>query len=292
MAYYAVAQGLKPGIYNDWNVCRRYVIGYKGAIYKKFSTLKEAQRFIESKSQGIQEPKVVTPSAIDPDTAGPQIVESSVLVRDIPRLEINIGEEFCTTTAKYKSDHGKAVKEVRKIYIDGACRGNGKLKFPCAGYGVFYGPRDKRNAAVPLDKIDDVTQNKATNQRAELFGIKHALVNIVNELLLDVKRSASLTYKYSIYSDSKYAQSCITLWSDGWISNGWKTSQGKPVLNKDIIFSILPLLNYINHIYKQQDLGSLSFLHVRGHRGDYGNEMADKLANLGADLMVKDMNED
>ncbi len=44
--YYAVKNGLKPGIYESWDECRNLVHGYPGAIYKGFETLAEAQAFM------------------------------------------------------------------------------------------------------------------------------------------------------------------------------------------------------------------------------------------------------
>ncbi len=44
--YYAVAKGHNIGIYNFWNDCKDQVLGFKGAIYKKFSTEKEAENYI------------------------------------------------------------------------------------------------------------------------------------------------------------------------------------------------------------------------------------------------------
>lgn len=46
MSFYAVAKGHNIGIYCFWNDCKEQVIGYKGAIYKKFSTELEAEDYI------------------------------------------------------------------------------------------------------------------------------------------------------------------------------------------------------------------------------------------------------
>ncbi len=46
MAYYAVAVGRVPGIYSTWEECKRQVLGCKGAKYKKFEVLADAERFI------------------------------------------------------------------------------------------------------------------------------------------------------------------------------------------------------------------------------------------------------
>lgn len=46
MNYYAVRVGKKPGIYKTWDECKNQVHGFKGASYKKFSNLKDAENFI------------------------------------------------------------------------------------------------------------------------------------------------------------------------------------------------------------------------------------------------------
>ncbi|WP_099203547.1 viroplasmin family protein [Miniphocaeibacter massiliensis] len=48
--YYAVKVGKIPGIYYNWEDCKKQVTGYSGAVYKKFDTLEEAGRFIDEKS--------------------------------------------------------------------------------------------------------------------------------------------------------------------------------------------------------------------------------------------------
>ncbi|MDD4238978.1 MAG: ribonuclease H family protein [Desulfotomaculaceae bacterium] len=45
--YYAVKQGRKTGIFNSWLECSQQVKGYKNAIYKGFTSLKEAQNYLE-----------------------------------------------------------------------------------------------------------------------------------------------------------------------------------------------------------------------------------------------------
>ena len=47
--YYAVKIGKTPGIYYTWEDCRKMVEGYPGAKYKSFSTLEEANAFVNEK---------------------------------------------------------------------------------------------------------------------------------------------------------------------------------------------------------------------------------------------------
>ena len=41
--FYVVWQGRHPGIYDNWEVCKKEIIGCKGALYKGFPDLKSAQ---------------------------------------------------------------------------------------------------------------------------------------------------------------------------------------------------------------------------------------------------------
>lgn len=45
--YYAVKKGLKVGIYSNWEECKEYVTGYKGAQYKSFKTFEEAEAYLK-----------------------------------------------------------------------------------------------------------------------------------------------------------------------------------------------------------------------------------------------------
>ena len=44
--YYVVWQGKKPGIYTDWDECKEQVAGVKGAQYKGFDSMAEAEAAI------------------------------------------------------------------------------------------------------------------------------------------------------------------------------------------------------------------------------------------------------
>jgi len=45
--YYAVARGLKPGVYYSWEDAEKQVSGYPQARHKSFKTLQEAKDFLE-----------------------------------------------------------------------------------------------------------------------------------------------------------------------------------------------------------------------------------------------------
>lgn len=45
--YYVVLVGRTPGIYTNWESCKAQVNGYKGAKFKGFKNMEEAQQYIE-----------------------------------------------------------------------------------------------------------------------------------------------------------------------------------------------------------------------------------------------------
>ncbi len=51
---YAVAKGRKPGIYNNWPAAQAQIDGFPGALFKGFSTIKEAEEWM--KSPGFSKP--------------------------------------------------------------------------------------------------------------------------------------------------------------------------------------------------------------------------------------------
>lgn len=44
--YYAVRKGKTPGVYNSWDMCKRMVDGYPGAVYKSFKSRQEAEEYV------------------------------------------------------------------------------------------------------------------------------------------------------------------------------------------------------------------------------------------------------
>lgn len=44
--YYAVKIGKTPGVYSSWEECKSQIDGFSGAVYKGFSTKKEAEEYL------------------------------------------------------------------------------------------------------------------------------------------------------------------------------------------------------------------------------------------------------
>jgi ribonuclease HI len=147
-----------------------------------------------------------------------------------------------------------------KVFTDGSSC----IKSKKCGYGVYYPDGEFQN-------VSEKFTNKGTNQRAELYAIYSALNTIVN---------SNDEYKnINIYTDSKYSIGCVTNWLKNWKANNWKTSNGRDVLNQDIIKPIDELMTKCK--------GKIKFHHVRAHTGrddenSKSNAIVDQLAKDGA----------
>lgn len=140
------------------------------------------------------------------------------------------------------------------VYTDGACINNGK-EGATAGIGVFWGENHPDNVCERLS-------GRQTNNRAEILAAKQAIKQAKQ------KGVKNLVLK----TDSGFCINGITSWIHGWKRNGWKLSSGEPVVNRAEFEELDSVLTGIN----------VKWVHVRGHKGEPGNEAADSLANEGA----------
>ena len=141
---------------------------------------------------------------------------------------------------------------IESIYTDGACLGN-----PGAGgWGLVIYFQDGSIWETGNG------ENHTTNNRMEMQAAIAAL-----QLLAQSKQLQPVT----LYTDSEYVQKGITRWIKNWRKKGWKTSQGKPVINQDL-WEILDRLNS----------PLVTWQHVRGHSGNEGNERCDSIARAFA----------
>ena len=131
------------------------------------------------------------------------------------------------------------------IYTDGACSGNPGP----GGWGVLIQLDDKN---IELSGGD----NETTNNRMELMAAIKALEEINKD------------YKINLYTDSNYVKDGITSWISNWKKNSWKTANKKDVKNKDLWIRL-------DEAIKGKDI---SWIWVKGHAGNAGNEQADYLA--------------
>lgn len=157
----------------------------------------------------------------------------------------------------------QSIKNI-EFYTDGSCTNkHGKSQ---AGCGVHF----------PNKELKDIGKvfpcKNPTNQRAELYAILLGLKIVIEKLNPN---------KITIYTDSMYSINCVTNWFRKWNTNNWTNSKGEDVANKEIIQNILEIHRKFN--------GDIIYKHVKGHSGDKGNDIADKLAtNASARKAQKD----
>lgn len=105
-----------------------------------------------------------------------------------------------------------------EIYTDGACSGNPGP----GGWAAIIKHGNQRDEIWGFDP-------ETTNNRMELISVIEALKKI--------KKPS----KIQIYTDSRYIRDGITSWIEKWQKNGWKTSSGTPVKNRDLWEILLKL---------------------------------------------------
>ena len=72
--YYVVWKGRHPGVFDDWDVCKKEIIGCKGALYKGFPDWKSAEEAFRMgyeayrKASPMQKPEVTIQSGEQPIT--------------------------------------------------------------------------------------------------------------------------------------------------------------------------------------------------------------------------------
>ena len=91
-------------------------------------------------------------------------------------------------------------------------------------------------------------------------------------LRINPKGSTLYLGDLTIYIDSSYVHKGATMWSHGWMKNGWQTKAKKDVENRDLWETLLPLLE------ERKKFGRIIWKHIPGHSGIAGNERADEIA--------------
>lgn len=77
-----------------------------------------------------------------------------------------------------------------------------------------------------------------------------------------------------VYTDSSYVVDGITKWRKGWARRGWRKADGHPVANGTFWQILSDAADQRPHV---------RFVWVKGHNGNTGNELADRLARTEAE---------
>lgn len=68
MKYYAIKEGKKRGIFTSWDECKDYVSGFKGAVYKSFSSFDDAKNFLNNKEEELTDNFAYVDGSYNPKT--------------------------------------------------------------------------------------------------------------------------------------------------------------------------------------------------------------------------------
>ena len=140
--------------------------------------------------------------------------------------------------------------DVVEIWSDGACKGNPGV----GGWGAWLKAGDLERELFGGERV-------TTNNRMELTAVIEAL------------RVLKRPCEVRLHVDSTYVMNGLNDWLPGWKRTGWRTAAKKPVKNEDLWRALDA--EVARH--------TITWLWVKGHSGDPGNERADQLANRGVD---------
>lgn len=139
-----------------------------------------------------------------------EVMPKSEIIKDIP-LDVNFSDLYIFTDGSYSTKTNKSAIGIS-----------------------FSGSFHPYNYSEQLE-------DGCTNQQAELYALAKAL-----EILTQNIEQVHSVSKVEIWTDSGYAIDCVTKWIHGWQKNGWKTSNGNPVLHRNLIeyiFYTIPKVN-------------------------------------------------
>lgn len=132
------------------------------------------------------------------------------------------------------------------LYTDGACSGNPGP----GGYGGILMYEDFKREYSGFEE-------NTTNNRMEILAVIVGLKRLKYPCSVDV------------YSDSAYTVNAfLNGWIYGWIKNGWKKADNKPVQNVDLW----------QELYSLTKLHEVRFHKVAGHADNPFNNRCDELA--------------
>jgi len=139
------------------------------------------------------------------------------------------------------------------IYTDGSCLSNGNPD-AIGGYSIVVIDEDTNEIIDCIAKRTEMT----TNNREELKAVLLSLIKYGKEETPVI-----------VYSDSAYVVNTFNDWMFSWQKNGWLKGDGKKPENLDLISMYF---TYHASGYR------IDLRKVKGHNGNFGNEIADKLA--------------
>ena len=140
-----------------------------------------------------------------------------------------------------------------KIFTDGGCSGN-----PGPG-GWAYVIVTQTFQGEQIIAKNNGSDKDTTNNKMELTAVIMALREL--NTLPEAPR------QITVYTDSQYVQKGITEWIHTWKRNSWRTSDKKPVKNRELWMNLDSLACDF----------ALKWEWIKGHAGNKYNELCDAM---------------
>jgi ribonuclease HI len=143
-----------------------------------------------------------------------------------------------------------------ELYTDGACSGN-----PGPGGWAYI----LKHPASGTEREANGGEKLTTNNRMELMAAIRGLEALKKPSIVE------------LYSDSQYVLKGLREWIKSWKAKGWKTTDKKPVKNKE-------LWEELDQLAQKH---TVTFHWIRGHNEHPENERADRLAVEARDAAAR-----
>jgi ribonuclease HI len=109
------------------------------------------------------------------------------------------------------------------VYTDGTCLNNGKA-FARGGIGIYFPNGEHPNLSLTYPTKQLLLP--PTTKRCEILAVNYSLM---------IHWLCFRNEAYTIHTDSEYVIKSLTSYSDVWMKNGWKKTNGEDVKNQDIL---------------------------------------------------------
>lgn len=252
--YYAVKVGLVPGIYETWDECKKNVDGFPGAKYKSFSSKEEAAAFCginKRESTILLKTSNSTNFHIKVKTDEQLKEDAYILLSSLHEQKL-LSETTCENIKK-EIERNIKIKEFQKdqikkddhliIYVDGSYNKNTN-EYGC---GAYLENKDQKR----IISKRGLCQEGGRNVEGEVAAVVEALRYFA---VVPYLKTATVYYDYE----------GIGSWAD----KRWKTNKCYTIAYSRFVDQI------------RKDGKSIIFEHVKGHSGDIGNELVDKIAKV------------
>eukprot|EP00741_Cyanophora_paradoxa_P001685 tig00000498_g1635.t1 len=233
--WYAIRHGRQTGLFQNWDEVRENVYGVPKASFKSFNTREEAENWLKAAPAAATAPTVARASG--------------------KRSRNPDGETETTKRWRLALDSIKVTEDEVIIYSDGSC-----IRNPGPGgyaYLVVFQPLFLGRPGAFEMMARSGCEVSTTNNRMELLGVTTALRQIN-------RHGASV----HVFIDSSYIKRGVNDWLKGWKDNGWRTTEGAPIKNKELWEDLDRMMN----------LHTVQWHWVEPHAGVPGNNLVDGMA--------------